>query len=179
VPALWRGFTQAEETEVVKTIPLTQGKEALVDDCDHEHLMQWKWQYTQRVGTGYAEHQQAVDGQPRTIRMHSLVAKRCGLTRSKSVEVDHQNGDGLDNRRANLRLATRAQNLANKGRLRNNTSGFKGVYPHSQVDKWCAQLGVGGRRLYLGIFSDPRDAARAYNEAALKHYGEFACLNPL
>lgn len=163
----------------MKTIPLTKGMEAVVDDCDYEHLMQWKWLYTQRVGTGYAECHRTVNGKRQTIRMHTLVAERCGLRCGDGVEVDHRNHDGLDNRRGNLRLATRAQNLANRGLLRNNTSGFKGVCWDRSRKKWLAYIDVAGRRRHLGRFGDRGDAAGAYNEAALKYYGEFACLNPV
>jgi len=162
----------------VKTIPLTQGREAIVDDCDYEYLMQWKWQFHARKSTGYAKRIGFVSGKRQRIFMHRLVAERSGLN-ARDKDVDHVDGSGVNNQRNNLRIATRGQNNVNSKRPKHNTSGFKGVYPHAQVDKWCAQIGVAGRRLYLGYFDDPREAARAYNEAALKHYGEFACLNPV
>jgi hypothetical protein len=140
--------------------------------------MQWKWQFHARKSTGYAKRIGFVSGKRLRIFMHRLVAERSGLN-ARDRDVDHVDGSGVNNQRNNLRIATRGQNNVNSKRPKNNTSGFKGVYPHAQVDKWCAQIGVAGRRLYLGYFDDPREAARAYNEAALKHYGEFACLNPV
>ena len=162
----------------MKAIPLAGGKEALVDDCDYEYLMQWKWHFQRRRQTGYAARNKYTEKRRQHIFMHRLVAERCGLDVGKH-DVDHIDGNGLNNTRGNLRGATRSQNNVNSKRPKTNSSGFKGVYPHSQVDKWCAQIGVAGRRVYLGYFDDPRDAARAYNEAALRHYGEFACLNPV
>jgi hypothetical protein len=160
----------------VKTIPLTQGKEALVDDCDYEYLMRWKWHFLRRGGTGYAKRNRT-SGCDQKL-MHRLIAGRCGLD-VDGGDVDHIDGDGLNNQRSNLRAASRSQNNVNSKRPKNNTSGFKGVYPRSWDGKPVAQIGVDGRRVYLGTFDDPRDAARAYNDAALKYFGEFACLNPL
>ena len=154
----------------MRTIPLPQGRAALVDDCDYEYLMQWKWQFHTRKSTGYANRLGCVGGKRRRIYMHRLVADRIGMN-AQHRDVDHVDGNGLNNQRNNLRLATRSQNNVNSKRPKNNTSGFKGVYPHAQVNKWCAQIGVAGRRLYLGYFDDPREAASAYNEAALKRCG--------
>jgi len=110
--------------------------------------------------------------------MHRLIVERRGLN-VQGVDVDHVDGNGLNNQFCNLRVATRSQNNVNSNKPDTNTSGYKGVYPHSTVNKWVAQIGVDGHRQYFGYFDDPQAAARAYNEAALKHYGEFACLNSL
>jgi hypothetical protein len=93
--------------------------------------------------------------------------------------VDHENQDGLDNRRANLRIATRSQNNANQRRRKDNTSGYKGVVWHKRERRWQAQIQVEGKCLYLGGFDDPKDAAQAYNVAAFTHFGEFARLNEI
>jgi hypothetical protein len=164
----------------VKTIPLTQGKEALVDDCDYEYLVQWKWQF-QREGhrrTGYAVRIQRTGEKRSHLCMHRLVATRSGLV-IDGKQLDHVDGDGLNNCRGDLRVSTTSQNHANRRRNRNNTSGFKGVTWNKRWKKWVAQIEVAGQNLYLNGFDDPRDAARAYNEAALEHFGEFACLNPV
>lgn len=93
----------------------------------------------------------------------------CGL------EVDHKNGNGLDNYLRNLRIATRAQNCGNANKPATNNSGFKGVYFNKQNKNWVANIGRPTK--YLGSFTTPEDAARAYNAAAKKRYGKFAKLN--
>ena len=162
----------------MKTIPLTQGREAIVDDCDYEYLMQWKWRFEREAHrrTGYAVRSYRGDGQRHHLCMHRLVADRSGLA-VDGKQIDHIDGDGLNNCRSNLRVSTTSQNHANRRPNRNNTSGFKGVTWKRRWKKWLAQIEVAGHNHYLGGFDDPRDAARAYNEAALKHFGEFACLN--
>jgi hypothetical protein len=162
----------------MKLIPLTRGREAMVDDCDYEYLMQWKWLYhSNGRPTGYAIRAEYSAGQQRIVRLHRVVAARHGLV-TAGEQIDHIDGDGLNNCRENLRLATNRQNAGNQRRQRNNTSGFKGVYWAKREGKWRARIGEGGRH-HLGYFDDSLEAARAYNEAALKHYGEFACLNPV
>lgn len=92
--------------------------------------------------------------------------------------VDHINGDGLDNRRSNLREANAAQNAANAGLRSDSVSGFKGVYPNTAGGlPWKAEIRANGKRRYLGIFGDPATAARAYDAAAREAFGEFARLN--
>lgn len=88
--------------------------------------------------------------------------------------IDHINGDGLDNRLANLREATRSQNQQNQGISRSNTSGFKGVSFSRQLGKFTARIRVGTKSKHLGCFLNACDAANAYQQAALKHHGEFA-----
>lgn len=89
-------------------------------------------------------------------------------------DIDHINGIRADNRIANLRCATRSENLCNQGKSKANKSGFKGVYWNKQRRKWQGELIVRGKRFYLGLYSDPAAAANAYAEAAAKHHGEFA-----
>jgi hypothetical protein len=163
----------------MKVIPLTRGKEALVDDCDYEYLTQWSWCFVkaEHHQSGYAQRKQKIQGKPTTIHMHRLVAERSGLEVNQR-RIDHIDGNGLNNQRANLRVATDSQNKANRGKQQNNTSGFKGVTWDREHRKWRAQIRVLRRQYCISRHDDPRDAARAYNEAALKHFGEFACLNP-
>lgn len=91
--------------------------------------------------------------------------------------VDHANGDKLDNRKSNLRFCTGWQNSQNMKTPKNSTSGFKGVNWQKGPDKWMARIYVVGKQTYLGLFESREEAARAYNEAAVKYFGEFARLN--
>jgi hypothetical protein len=94
-------------------------------------------------------------------------------------QIDHINGIRDDDRWDNLREVTNQQNCWNQGRAKNNTSGYKGVNWEKTFNSWSAHIGVHGRKIYLGSFKIKEDAARAYNEAVLKYFGEFAHTNIL
>ena len=172
-------LTDGERSAMVKEIQLTQDKVALVDDADFEWLNQRKWYYAPRDKSsgGYANRtRRKADGPgTRHIHMHRSLLGPI----PEGLAPDHIDGDGLNNQRGNLRLATRSQNNMN-GRLhRNNTSGYRGVRWEKRRRQWRAALGVNGRLINLGRFDDPVAAAHAYNQAALEHYGEFAFQNPV
>ena len=153
-------------------IKLTQGKFAIVGPRDYKYLNQFKWYYDK----GYAiRGSPRVNGKRHTIRMHRVILERMGHIDFK--DSDHINQDRLDNRRSNLRPATRNQNRHNQGKYRNNASGFKGVCWHKHIKKWAAYIRVGGKRIHLGYYTNKLEAAEAYNEAARKYHGEFAHLN--
>jgi hypothetical protein len=109
-----------------------------------------------------------------TIKMHLLI-----LPCPAGMKTDHINGNGLDNRRNNLRTASNQQNLMNRGANKNNTSSFKGVTWHKRASKWMAQLMFNREHKHGGLFDDPIEAAKAYNKLALQYHGEFAKLNEI
>lgn len=108
------------------------------------------------------------------IRMHRQI-----MGEPEGMEVDHSDNNGLNNQKSNLRIATHWQNLANRALQKNNTSGYRGVSWSKQAKKWWAQIYVDSKTVHLGLFDDVKEAARAYNEAAIERYGEFARLNEL
>jgi len=107
--------------------------------------------------------------------LHKVIAMRKGL----KGEIDHHDQNSLNNKRNNLRPCTRSQNLANGRRQSNNTSGFRGVSWHEGGGKWRAYITVNGKRKHLGLYCYKTTAARAYNKAAVKYFGEFAVLNKI
>lgn len=139
---------------------------ALVDAEDYEWLSQWTWSVQ---GGGYVGRSVRVDGKYRIVLMHRLI-----LGTPLGMDTDHINGDSRDNRRTNLRVATRSQNLANQPKQCHNTSGYKGVCWDKQTSRWRAFISVKGKTVSLGRFDDIEDAAQAYREAAVKHFGSFA-----
>lgn len=152
-----------------KEIALTRGKFALVDDADYEWLSQWKWLCTT---AGYACRRTWAAGRDVTILIHREI-----MSPPPGMRVDHVNHDTLDNRRINLRIATPGQNLQNQLPTRGGASVFKGVSIHN--NRWIARIQRDGKYLRLGRFLTQREAAAAYNAAAIAIYGEFAYLNDL
>jgi hypothetical protein len=147
----------------VKEIPLTKGAVAIVDDEDYERLAVYSW----RLDDTRASVSYALRG--RCTRMHREV-----LGAPAGLQVDHINGNGLDNRKANLRLASRTENARNKGPVAGKR--FKGVC-EIEPGVFRARLGDGHRDVSLGCYRSEVDAARAYDRAAKEQWGEFARLN--
>jgi len=151
----------------VREIALTKGFVALVDEADYDWLSQWKWCFSgRRSGGGYAMRRAGPRAAGRTIYMHRLI-----MGEPEVAQVDHINGDRLDNRRSNLRVCSRAENRRNTSKTARNSSGFVGVLRRRNA--WIAVIA----RKHVGTFACPIEAARAYDAAARLRYGEFARLN--
>lgn len=151
---------------MTREIPLTRGAVALVDDEDYERVACHRWYCEPH---GYAARK---DGD-RKVYMHRFVFDDPSV-----AQVDHINGDRLDNRRANLRAASSANNQRNRKKIyREQTSRFKGISFHPRTGTWFAYITVEGKRHSLGYHHDEIRAARIYDRAALHFFGEFARLN--
>jgi AP2 domain/HNH endonuclease len=152
----------------LKEIPLTQGKAAMVSDHRFQELSKFNWfVHRDKNGRWYAKRGGGMAGV--YILMHRQI-----LSAPDGMEVDHRDGDGLNNQDDNIRICSSSQNHANKGKLSNNTSGFKGVFWHKATRKWRAQIRVGSIHIHLGYFDNTLDAAKAYDLAALVAWKEFA-----
>jgi hypothetical protein len=163
----------------MRRIKLTKGYTALVDNADYRRVMDagpWHAFVDFRKGkllNVYAVHSEYTKGStPVTVRMHRFVMK---LKPSSSIPVDHKDHDGLNNQKENLRLAKNGKNARNVRLYSNNTSGFKGV--SLQEGKWKSTIRYNKKQIYLGMFTTKEKAARAYDVAARKLFGEFAYTN--
>jgi HNH endonuclease len=154
----------------MKEITLTRGKIAFVDDWNYEWLNQFKWcvRRNRKNGQWYALRQ--VSGGRKKQLMHRVL-----LGDPVGMQIDHRDGNGLNNTESNLRIATPTQNQCNRGKTKANTSGFKGVTKFK--GKWKAQIQVNKKLLYLGLFDTAVEAAAVWNWAAKKFHGEFAFQN--
>lgn len=152
----------------MRTVPLTKGLVALVDDDDYARVAHRSWHAVRgwKGHTYYAASRRP--GRGPIEYLHRLL-----MEAPPRLTVDHINGDGLDCRRANLRLATRTQNAANHGGFPRK-SPYRGVV--ASRNRWRAYIGSPrhGDRVYLGVFSSPEEAAMAYADAARARYGDFA-----
>jgi HNH endonuclease len=153
----------------MKTILTTNGCMVLVDDNDYERVSLEEWSALRQRKTLYAYFSRRGH---KNAYMHRMI---CG--ESDGMEVDHVNGCGLDNRRENLRKCSHAQNIANQGLQTSNTSGYKGVSFNKRDGKFESYICAGGKKAGLGYFSDPKRAAIAYDEAAVRLFGKFAKTN--
>jgi hypothetical protein len=162
----------------MKTIQLTQGKVALVDDADFEKVNAHKW-YAKldKRGRWYAQRNvRLADGKQTAQHMSRFII---GLEFGDSLEVDHKNREAtLDNRRKNLRV-TLDQNSQNVGKYKTNKSGFKGVSWNKRDHKWRVKIAHRERQIHSGVFDCPVAAAAVYNYLAKNLHGEFAVLNDL
>ena len=158
----------------MKEIQLTQGKVALVDDEDYEYLNQFKWHVNKYGNIFYAYRNiKKLNGKQSSFSMHRTI-----MNANKGCIIDHINQDTLDNRKINLRICTQSQNQMNRNKTIKNKTGYKGVIQKSN-NKFGVQITLNKKIIHIGYYIDPKDAARAYNEAAIKYHGEFANLNKI
>jgi len=167
-------YRRARYGYTFRWIRMVQPRYAKVDPSDYKRLRKHK--FIARKGTNcfYAQMLEPnVITSKKVLHMHQII-----LEVPEGMVVDHINIDGMDNRSANLRAATRAQNSRNRKKFpRPCSSKYKGVSWHKNVLKWQAEVMFEKKRIYLGYFKNEIDAAKAYDEAAKKYHGEFACLN--
>jgi len=152
----------------VKKIELSRGLVALIDDEDYPAISQFKWTASAR---NYAYRVTQDSGKQ---SYHALHREIMGLQSGDSREVDHIDGDGLNNQRANLRICSHAENTLNRRMSKRNTSGFKGVTWSKCNRRWQAQIMIGGKQKWLGLYDSPEIAHAAYKAAADALHGEFA-----
>lgn len=152
-------------------VPLSRGLVAIVDAEDAQRVLAYRWFAQPNYRNVYAIRGiRRADGARTTQTLHKFL--------TGFAITDHINGDGLDNRRANLREATAGNNSRNRRRPTTNTSGFKGVHWNKGAGKWRAAIGLEtGKRQFLGYYLTAEEAACAYDAAAREQHGEFAALN--
>lgn len=152
-------------------LPLTRGFSAIIDKSSWDLVQGYTWRAVSRRSTVYAYGKKG----GREIKLHRII-----LSAPDGMEVDHINGDGLDNRLENLRLVTTAQNAWNRAKRRTPASSiFKGVSWSRRKLRWHAVIYANNKAIWLGAHKSEIDAAQAYNAAAKEFHGEFARLNDL
>lgn len=150
---------------------------AQVDDEDYDYLMQWNWSVDIRKNLRYAYRREKIcEGENhKKIYMHSVI---CGLCNSTlKMIVDHIDRNGLNNQRFNLRITTQSNNMKNRYSVSGSTSKFVGVYLAKDRGKWVAQIRHNKKSMFIGIFTNEEDAARARDAKAMEVFGEYAVLN--
>ncbi len=152
----------------MKKIKLTQGKYALIDDKDYKNISQYTWWSMKGAYTFYARTE---------VKRKCLLMHRIIMNAKKGQIVDHRDGDGLDNRRKNLRIVTCQQNLWNWRNKHKGASKYKGVHWVKNCKKWRAQITHNSKVIYLGMSTNEKDMARAYDKAVEKYRGKMGVPN--
>lgn len=153
----------------MKRIKLTQGKVALVDDADYKWLNRWRWYARKGRSSFYVTR--SIGNRPNNtmMQMHRIIMKA-----KKGQEIDHRDGNGLNNQKSNLRFCTHGQNKMNCVKKVNSSSKYKGVYWHQPSGKWIARINLNKKRFHLGSFDSEYKAACVYDEKAKELFKEFA-----
>jgi len=157
----------------MKEVSLTQGYVALVDDEDYARVSAYKWRVMPQDNATYALRTTSKAEGRESQLLHRFIL---GLPNGKFPEVDHEDHDGLNCQRLNLRVCNRTQNNGNT-RKSSGTSQFKGVYWHKGNKRWAAAIKKECRNIHLGSFIDEVEAAKAYDKAAIEYFGKFAFTN--
>lgn len=148
---------------MTKEILLSGGQVALVDDEDYDQLSQYTWKASRKGNTVYAERSRKL--------MHREI-----MNALPNMEVDHIDGNGLNNTRSNLRLCSHAENLRNQKMAKSNKTGFKGVMPYYK-NGFRAMIYFEGKSIHIGVYGTAEEAAKAYDRKAIELFGEFARTN--
>lgn len=168
---IWCGMHQESQTITLGN----SDKLAIVDSCLSLRLQAYTWNLS---SLGYCYRIRKSSEHRQMIYLHREVMSSFGDL-PKTALVDHINNNRLDNRAANLRLASKSENMCNRGPTSSSKSGYKGVYEHKPSRKWRAYIKKDYKQVYLGVFNTKEEAAIAYNRAALELHGKFAFLNPV
>lgn len=148
-------------------------KEVIIDTEDWDKVKQYHWHINLNGNNFYVVTDICnIEGHS-ILRLHRLVLNLL----DNKIEIDHKFHNTLDNRKENLRICTHKNNSRNVKRFKNNVSGYKGVYWRKDTKKWQVSIRYGNKLIHLGYFTDILEAAKKYNYAAIKYFGEFACLN--
>lgn len=156
----------------MKEIELSRGMKSVIDDDDFERVSKFKWYARTNNGSKFYAAASIPGTKSKKMYLHRFI-----MDAPKGLQVDHINGDTLDNRKENLRICTIQENLRNKKGKREYKGAIYAGKGRNLKKPWSARISFEGRNLYLGHYETAEEAARAYDEAAKKYYGEFAKLN--
>jgi hypothetical protein len=173
MPVLW--YRRLRYGYAFRLLRMAQPRYAKVDPADYNRLRKYEWFASSKAGSCFYARRRSVAAKEKEklIYLHREIIKV-----PDGMFIDHINHDSMDNRCANLRLATHLQNTYHRRkRLDAKTSNYKGVYWKKAHRKWAARIGFQKKEIHLGYFENEIDAALEYDKAAKKYHGEFACLN--